>query len=148
MPIIWDRVTKEGLAPVFLSYLNTELEPSEFNWWVMYAYRSPDLQNELWQKYKAWLDYEAGRSTVKPTWQKAKAAPPGRSAHNYGMAVDVVIDMDKIKPGLQPSWDIERPEWRWLIAFLDDHPFLKSGVSWGDGGHIELRGWETIIKRR
>ena len=32
------------------------------------------------------------------------AAPPGLSAHQYGLAMDVAFDVDKVKPGLQPGW--------------------------------------------
>jgi len=33
------------------------------------------------------------------------AAPPGLSAHNYGLAVDLARDINLVQKGLQPVWD-------------------------------------------
>jgi hypothetical protein len=57
----------------------------------------------------------------------------------------VVLDVDPGHTGLQASWNTADPSWQWLFQQLATHPYLKSGVSFGDGGHIEKRNWERSV---
>lgn len=50
--------------------------------------------------------YALGRTTGEKGHIVTKA-PPGYSAHQYGVAIDFCFDADLAKPGLQPGWDIK-----------------------------------------
>ena len=90
---------------------------------------------------KRWKAYKAGTGT--------RAAPAGMSAHNYGIAVDVVPDGDLAKPGLQA--DYSTPAYRIL-----GEEVRKSGLVWGDSfgdrPHIQapdfVRGRHLAVLRR
>lgn len=122
----WRSVDPTKLHPQFRQDVEKLLTESPFSWYVTHGYRPLKEQLVL---YNAYL---AGGS---------KAAPPGKSAHNFGKAVDVVLDVDPDKPGLQPSWDLKLAGWVWLLVKLTLHPRLKSGVSFNDGDHIEQYKW-------
>jgi hypothetical protein len=142
MALIWGKVDPKDLEPEMVTDLAALFgQKGAPDFQATYGYRSLALQKSLWLPYKAWLDYKAGRGAFAP--EAPKAAPPGQSAHNYGLAIDVVLDADAGKPGLQASWDIDDPRWQWLFDALENHPRLHSGVSFGDGGHIEKRDWKT-----
>lgn len=124
--INWGKIDKSLLEPEFMNDVDTLLGNSKYSWFVTFGYRSLAEQDDLYKKYLA---------------GGPKAAPPGKSAHNFGLAVDVVLDVDPDKPGLQPSWNIKLAGWIWLFASILKHPRLKSGVTFGDGGHIEKYKW-------
>lgn len=125
--IDWRQVDPALLDPRFREDLEALLGPSPFAWVVTFGFRSLAEQALLWDKYQA---------------GGPRAAPPGKSAHNYGLAVDVVLDADPGRPGLQASWDTKHPGWVWLFNAVAAHPRLKSGQSFGDGGHIERYHWQ------
>lgn len=127
--IIW-RADPALLHPGFRTDVEQFLEASRWTWYVLSTYRSMEEQRRLWENYK----YRGG----------PRAAPPGRSAHNFGMAVDVVLDADSVKPGLQPSWDTKLPAWLWLKMATIPHPRLRGGWRFGDWPHIERVGWPTV----
>lgn len=129
MPINWGVVLPDRLEPGFRSDVEELLGKSPYNWYVTYGFRSIELQTALYNKYMA---------------GGPKAAAPGKSAHNFGLAVDVVLDVDPNTPGLQPSWNTKLAAWMWLFATIKLHPRLKSGVSFGDGGHIERYKWTNF----
>lgn len=106
--------------------MEDRLNNSPFDWYVTEGVRSFARSALL---YNAFL---AGGP---------RAAPPGKSAHNYGKAIDVVLDADPNTPGLQASWDIKLAGWVWLFAVLKAHPRLKSGAGFKDGAHIEQYKW-------
>jgi len=74
------------------------------------------------QQRKLYADYLAGRS-------KFPAAPPGRSAHEYGLAWD--------------SW-VEAPYVDWWVA-------VRRAFGWhvpsNDWVHAEVPGWERFVRR-
>lgn len=79
--------------------------------------------------------YFQGRTTPGPI---VTNAGPGRSAHNFGIAVDVVRDADLVLAGLQPRWDGAGYT---LLAQLGPKHGLQVGVptiKGGDPGHIQL----------
>lgn len=122
--MLYWRVDANELEPGFRKDVEDVLA-SPYDWYATYGYRSLELQADLYKKY-----LQGG----------PKAAPAGQSAHNFGLAIDIVLDASNA-PGLQPNWDITRPEWQWLFKTLAAHPRLKSGVSFNDGGHIEKFNW-------
>lgn len=116
------------LKAEFRSDIEKLLGESPYTWLVTFGFRSLAEQLTLYNSYK-----NGG----------PKAAPPGQSAHNFGLAVDVVLDGDPDKPGIQPTWDTKLAGWAWLFAKVAAHPRLKSGVTFGDGGHIERYKWKN-----
>lgn len=67
--------------------------------YVFEAERSMERQAKLYGK---------GRDAKGNIVDKRKVvtmAKPGNSYHNYGLAYDLVFDGDKLKPGVQWSWD-------------------------------------------
>ena len=128
MTVVW-RCSPAGLRTEFWYDVDKLLESLPDTWYVVSGHRSLAEQQELYDKYLA---------------GGPKAAPPGRSAHNFGMAVDVVLDVDGDKPGLQPSWDTKLPAWLRLRAACFKHPRLKNGWSFGDWPHIERFNWRKF----
>lgn len=125
----------KGLEPQFYQDIEDLLNASKWDWYITSSTRSLIEQDVLWKKYLA-----GGN----------KAAPPGQSAHNFGLAVDVVPDGDETKPGLQMMWDIlkstvgvkvDKP-WLWLRNAVKKHPRLHSGWSFGDWPHIQKYNWQ------
>lgn len=125
------KVDPAQLFPEFRDALDRFLAGSPFVWYVVSGYRSLEEQAKLWDAYRL----RGG----------AKAAPPGSSAHNYGLAVDVVLDVDPDAPGLQPSWDIKLAGWGWLKARSIPHPTLQNGWRFGDWPHIQRFRWRRHI---
>lgn len=128
--LFW-RCDPEELDPAFRRDVEAFLEPSPYIWYALSGYRSMEEQRKL---------YDAYRLKLGP-----KAAPPGRSAHNYRLAIDVVLDTDPDKPGLQPSWDTKLAGWLWLKAKSIPHPRLKNGWSFGDWPHLERYNWRRLV---
>lgn len=129
MPIVWGRVDPLLLEPQFRQDLEDLLGPSQWTWFMLYGYRSLAEQNRLYNLY-----IKGG----------PKAAPPGKSAHNFGLAVDLVPDLDPNTPGLQPNWVTSTASWLWLFAKAKLHPRLKSGVSFADADHLEKYKWQKF----
>jgi hypothetical protein len=106
---------------------------SRFEWFVISTHRTIEEQQALWEAYM-----RGG----------PRASPPGKSAHNRypSLAVDICLDLDGGRPGLQPSWDIRHPGWQALVRLIPkNHPFLRHGRLFGDWPHIEVKGWREIV---
>jgi hypothetical protein len=128
--ITWDvsADNKAKLEPVFHADIETLLSTSEYDWRVVYAYRSIELQAKLYKKYRA---------------GGPLAATPGQSAHNYGLAVDVQLwvagaDTQRTQ---RMEWNVKTPGWQWLFGAVLNAPRLHSGISFGDFDHIERFQW-------
>lgn len=125
--IVWRKdVDPTLLEPVFRADVEALLAGSPFTWLVTSGHRSNAEQSRLWQIHLA---------------GGPKAAPPGKSAHNYGLAVDVVPDGDTGKPGIQPDWSGHSAAWKWLGDAVDKHPRLRHGRHFGDSPHIQKVNW-------
>ena len=133
MPIDWQKVNPADLDPVFRSDVEAFLTASPYTWGVVYGLRSLALQKELYDKYVA---------------GGPRAAPPGRSAHNFGLAIDVVLDGDPTKPGIQMDWVTTHAGWLWLKAQSIAHPRLRTGWKYADYGHIEAVDWEQMARAK
>lgn len=125
-PVVWQD-SPVGLESRFYADVETLLDSSAYTWYVTFACRSFAEQAALYQKH-----LEGG----------PLAAPPGQSAHNYGLAIDVCLDRDVRKPGLQMDWNTAHDGWKWLFDAVKKHPRLKSGVSFGDAPHIQSLLWK------
>lgn len=121
------RADPSLLDPVFRADVEAFLGGSKYSWYVLSGFRSMEEQRVLWEAYR----FHHG----------PRAAPPGRSAHNYGLAVDVVLDADAEKPGLQPSWDTKLPAWLWLKAASIPRPRIRGGWRFGDWPHLQSTRW-------
>lgn len=120
MSLTWD-CSSANLEPQFKADVINLLTPSEYHWAIVYGYRSLAQQASLYQKHLA---------------GGPLAAPPGHSAHNFGLAVDVQL----LVKG-QQEWDTQHPGWQWLFATILPTPRLHSGRSFGDADHIERYRW-------
>lgn len=139
--IDWRRNEPGLLEPVFCRDVTTILDPDPVLWVVTRAFASLAEQETLYRRWIAYLAYRQGKGPPAPF--AGKAAPPGRSAHNYGLAIDVVPDADPLAPGLQPDWDPKPGDaWHDLAATLDAHPRLRHGRHFGDWPHIERYRWQ------
>lgn len=118
-------IDSSKLEPQFRTDIFILLSSSPYPWYVTSGWRGMKEQADLYMKY-----VHGG----------PKAAPPGKSAHNFGLAVDVVLD-DPNKNGLQMLWSIKLPGWIWLKAAVWKHPRLHSLWSIGDWPHIERYKW-------
>jgi peptidoglycan LD-endopeptidase CwlK len=95
-------------------------------YWATYGLRTYEEQAEL---YRAWKAGKGGR-----------AGPPGLSAHQYGLAVDLVADADEGKAGLQPDW--RRPEYD-VLGEEVQRVGLVWGSSFNDCPHVQWPGYLT-----
>lgn len=128
--IDWRSVDPNKLDPLFRSDVEALLAASPHTWVVTHGTRTIAEQGELWAKYQA---------------GGPKAAPPGKSPHNFGLAVDVCLDGSPL-PGLQPDWDTTHPGWVWLFDAVFAHPRLHSGRSFNDSDHVEAVNWKARIQ--
>ena len=127
--IVWRKgVDKTLLQPQFLADVEALLGGSPHTWLVTSGHRGIAEQAELYRIYKA---------------GGPKAAPAGKSAHNYGLAIDVVPDGDTGRPGIQPDWSGASHAWKWLGDAVDAHPRLRHGRHFGDSPHIERLNWQN-----
>lgn len=133
MPLVWRDIDPTKLDRGFLADLHEVFDSSSFYFYVTHGHRSREKQEELYRQKQLGLI-------------KGKVAVPGSSPHEYGMAIDVVLDVDPNKPGLQPSWDLKLAGWVWLLVKLKMHPRLKSGVSFDDANHIEVYKWRQHLR--
>lgn len=131
MSVDWRSVDKTSLEPKFLDDVNTLLEKQPDNWVVTEGYRSMARSNMLF------VDYRLHKGP--------RAAPGGLSPHNYGYAIDVALDGDSVKPGLQAIWDVKNPAWLRLVAAIWKHPRLRSGKWYSDWPHIERLRWKDYV---
>lgn len=120
------------MQPSFRRDVEAVLGGDPDRWCVTFGYRTIDEQARLYAAYLA---------------GGPKAAPPGKSAHNFGLAVDVVLDRDPATAAVEMDWDIRHAAWQRLFMVLAGHPRLKSGVSFGDGSHIERFQWQRFKAR-
>ncbi len=91
-----------------------------FDYWSEFGYRAMSLQAQL---HEAWKAGKGGR-----------AAPPGLSGHQYGIADDSTHDSDVKSPGLQPDWV---PENYAVLGEEAKREGLWWGVSINDRPHVQ-----------
>jgi D-alanyl-D-alanine carboxypeptidase len=127
MSLKWD-VSQTGLDAVFLADIIALLSVGPYDWAVTFAVRSYAEQAALYAKYQ-----DGG----------PEAARPGESAHEFGLAVDVV----HITPSGGRSWIYESdPAWGWLWVQVRASPAMHSGhdfppAALADNDHIEAYRW-------
>ena len=92
------------------------------------GYDTYGAQMALWAK---------GRTTSGPRVTNAKG---GQSAHNFGIAIDFVLDKDQATKGVQPDWSAEAYN---VLIEEAQKLGLHSGVLYNDRPHISLPGYVT-----
>lgn len=89
------------------------------------GFRTFEHQDRLWRIHKA---------------GGPRAAPPGLSAHNYGIGIDFARDGDLERAGLQPVWHS-----RDYTALGEEAK--RAGLGWGgkfgDRPHVEMLGFSS-----
>lgn len=104
-------------------------------WIVTYGFRTRDEQAALHARWLLWLEENP---TADPS-TGPRAAPPGMSAHEFGLAVDLIL----ITNG-KDDWRYKGEDWRRLVASVLASPRLHSLDSIGDTDHIEAVHWHDI----
>lgn len=99
-----------------------------FSYHATRGYDTYGAQMALWAK---------GRTTPGPRVTNAKG---GQSAHNFGLAVDYVLDKDQKVAGIQPDWQVEA--YRVLVEEAQAMG-LHSGVGYKDYPHVGKAGFVT-----
>jgi hypothetical protein len=120
MSLTWD-CSDADLEPQFKADVVDLLTNSPYDWHIEYGYRTIAEQTKLYEAHLA---------------GGPLAAPPGHSAHNFGLAVDVQLIVGGVA-----DWDTSHPGWQWLFAAVLAAPRLHSGRGFGDDDHIERVNW-------
>ena len=118
-------VDPEQLDPEFRSDVEQLFGDDEAGWIGTRGYASIDEQNVLYQKY-----LNGG----------PLAAPPGKSAHNWRLAMDFA----RLMVGKE-IWDYNSADWKRIEDKVDAHPRLHGGWKFPAGeqdpDHIEAVKW-------
>lgn len=124
---LWDTTWSNPETIRFANALCAELQQRGFPMFVVQGFRS-------WHEQAALLERGVTR------------AGPGQSAHNHGMAVDVIH--------FKRGWNLTRKEWAVIGAVGKDVARrLNLAVTWGgdwsfwDPAHWELADWRERIER-
>lgn len=91
------------------------------HYYVTNGFRSYETQAERYHAYKSGTGY--------------RAAPPGRSAHQWGAALDFVPDRDLDTPGIQADWEARAYD---VLVEESERRGLKAGRDFGDNPHIQI----------
>lgn len=131
--LLLSRVDTTLAFPPFLEKLQALLDDAIRQmraYWVVELHRSYHRSDEL---------FAQGRTTPGPIVTRARA---GQSAHNFGIAADLVLDGYMDRAGLQPDY---RPASYDLLGHLCPKHGLVWGGSWAfkDLPHVQLPGFVT-----
>lgn len=144
--LIWGKIDLAALEPKFLSDVYDLLDDSPHTYYVTEGYRSVERSNILYDEYINGRILGRTLTGIIIRGSKGpKAAPGGKSAHNYGLAIDVGLDGDTNKPGFQPTWNTKLAGWTWLKVAVFKHPRLHSLYKIGDWPHIERLNWRDYV---
>lgn len=136
--IVWGSY-EDGLQDAFATAVEACLSPLVATWVVTSGLRTMAAQTALYAKGRDADGNVVDQSAV------VTDAPPGSSAHNWGLAVDVALQSGQ---GAL-SWDYSRPEWSILWAAIRASATLHSGEDFPAGqtdpDHIERLNWRNFI---
>lgn len=93
-----------------------------------HGYRTYGEQMELWTQ---------GRTKKGPVVTNARG---GESAHNFGLAVDFVRDLNASTPAVEPGWE---PEHYGVLIDEAEKAGLHSGRGYKDFPHLGVIGFVT-----
>lgn len=123
------KVDRAGVREPFASDVTALLEADPAEWVVHYGRRTRDEQAKLYAIY-----LNGG----------PRAAPPGQSAHEAGLAVDVTLIVPDGPDRKKADWDYTHEPWQRLVKAIRAHPRLHSLANIGDWDHIEAVQWRKI----
>lgn len=134
--LLLSRIDAGLLFAPFLERLQALLDEAlaqERAYWVIEGYRSYARSDEL---------FAQGRSKPGPIVTNARA---GQSAHNFGIAADLVLDGYMDRAGLQPDY---RPASYDLLGELCPKHGLVWGGSWKfkDRPHVQMPDFVTGLE--
>jgi len=120
--VIWDVPR----APIDGTLAN-EIDTIPGDWAVVQGFRTKAQQDAL---------YAQGRTTPGDI---VTQAPYPRSAHCWGLAVDVA----RVTPSGQRVWDYAHPAWQQLQLFVNNSPHMHGGWHFpiADNDHIQSVDW-------
>jgi hypothetical protein len=134
--IVW-KVSRLSVDPAFADDIDALLMPDAAFWVVTFGRRTREVQAGLYATWLLWLDQHAGEDPRNGP----RAAPPGSSAHEYGLAIDLTLVVNG-----KDDWNYKNTDWRRLVAAVKAHPRLHSLDSIGDTDHIECLHWRQHIQ--
>jgi peptidoglycan L-alanyl-D-glutamate endopeptidase CwlK len=115
-------------------------------YWLTSGLRSYAEQGALYALGRTVANVDA--TPEKPLGNVVTRAKPGESFHNFGLAVDVALDGNTTRAGLQPDW---RPE---AYAVWGEEA-ARAGLEWGgtwrsfqDFPHVQWPGVSLADCRR
>lgn len=99
-----------------------------------------------WVVYRGWASMD-GQAILYKAYKEGKgplAAPPGRSAHNWGFATDIARRVNG-----KLLWDYEDESWARMQHLIDAHPRLHGGWKFppaapADPDHIQSTKWPAF----
>ena len=117
-----------GLDPEFQADVQGLLGPDADEWAITFGKRTRDQQQALYDKHLA---------------GGPLAAPPGHSAHEYGLAVDF-CRLVGTGISIKERWDYDHPAWKRVWDAMDAHPRLRSGYHFQDEDHCQAVKWSAL----
>lgn len=124
MSVRWE-VDKTKLDPQLVADVDQLLGDDPADWVVHYGFRTWAEQQQLYEKFQ-----QGG----------PEAAPPGKSAHEYGLAVD----FHQIVDG-KDSW-VVGDDWKRIMSAVDASPRMHGGWHFPipDDDHIQSLKWYKV----
>lgn len=144
--LYWGKVDKAGLEPKFLNDVDILFNTLPSDYYVTEGYRTIERSNTLYDEFinGIILGRQANGVIIRGI-KGPRAAPGGKSPHNFGLAIDVSLDGDTNKPGLQPTWNTKLAGWTGLKLAVFKHPRLHSLWNIGDWPHVERLNWRDYV---
>lgn len=144
--IVW-QASRKLVDPEMADDITKLLGESDYSWVVYRAWASPQVQQELYNRY-------LGGGPL--------AAKPGHSAHECvdsdGAPASLAVDVARIDSKGNLYWDYAKhPAWPWLWQAVFEHPRLHSGHRFpldtggrvgADDDHIQAVKWYDYKARR
>lgn len=126
------RAYSSQIQEPFVTDVITLLNAIDGSWYITSGFRTYSEQAAEWDKGR---DAMGG---IVDASQVVTHAPPGDSAHEYGLAVDVTLVVNG-----KDCWDFSHELWVALVEAIDAHPRLHSGSHFTppDFPHIEATDW-------
>jgi len=89
---------------------------------------------------RTWAEQSALHHAYTVTKKGTRAAPPGYSAHQFGIAVDCAPDTNLIKPGLQADYTLAN----YTVLIEECKAMgLHNGHGYKDAPHVSMAGYVT-----
>jgi hypothetical protein len=161
MPLVWRSVDPSKLDPEFRAAVEAVCAKVTARLVATWGLRTDDEQNAIVGQGRTVGELRAmglseadAKRFARPLAPRVSNAKAGQSAHNWGCAIDVVVDANPLTEKVEADWaptrdtDASTPGdqpdgWHQLRACIATDPRLKSGADWNDWPHIEWRDWRV-----